>query len=348
MTTAAYRVEVVGQPKAEIGTPALLIDAQALDENLILGSERFSAGGVAWRPHAKTHKSPIIATKQLELGAVGICCAKPSEAEVMIRSGIADVLVTSPVVDRAKIERLIEAGRGVTLSLVVDDRDNIDSLGAAASREDVELDILVEVDVGQDRCGVRTKHKAVELARRVVATGHLRFRGLQGYNGAIQLIRDFTTRAAGAREAVERLLETAEAIRADGMSIDVLTGGGTGTSMMDAAIKGFAETQPGSYVFMDAQYARIEWTQTGGLPPFRSALTVLGTVISRPSDGLAIVDVGWKAASVDAGPPSFRIPRASPSPSPATSTGSSDQSATERRPESARESSSARAIAIQP
>jgi D-serine deaminase-like pyridoxal phosphate-dependent protein len=308
MTTAEHRVEVIGQPKAEIGTPALLIDAAALDENLRLGSERFSATGVGCRPHAKTHKSPLIAVRQLELGAVGICCAKPSEAEVMLRAGISDVLVTSPVVDQSKVDRLVDAGRHATLSLVVDDPDNINSLAQAAGREGTRLDVLVEVDVGQGRCGVRSSRTAVDLARRVVATKHLRFRGLQGYNGSIQLVRDFRSRATSAREALGRLLDTAQAVRADGISVDVLTGGGTGTSMVDAVPEGFTEIQPGSYVFMDAQYLEIEWEPSDEQPPFRSSLTVLGTVISRPSDELAIVDVGWKAASVDGGPPIISHP----------------------------------------
>jgi 3-hydroxy-D-aspartate aldolase len=301
--------EWLGQSKAEIQTPALLIDGDVLDENLKRGADQFTVGGLSGRPHTKTHKSTIIAARQLELGAGGVCCAKPSEAEVMVRAGIRDVLVTAPVVDPAKLALLATVAEEARLALVVDNAEAIGLLATAAAQPDVTIDVLIEVDVGQNRCGVRSTEAAVQLARSIAEHDRLHFRGLQGYNGAIQLIPEFTIRAAGARDSLQRLQEAAEAIRAEGLPVEVLTGGGTGTSMIDPSPGGLTEIQPGSYVFMDATYAGIEWAAGGDPSPFRPALSVLATVVSRPSRDLAILDVGWKAASMDSGVPAVVEPR---------------------------------------
>jgi 3-hydroxy-D-aspartate aldolase len=305
MTTAsARRASLLGCPKSEIETPALIIDAAVLEANLQRGQKDFRAAKMTYRPHTKSHKSPIIARKQIACGAVGICCAKLSEAEVMLDAGITDVLITTPVVEASKIERLVAAAAaGAPISVVVDDRENVAALADAGARAGTRVGVVVELDVGQGRCGVRSDKEALELARRIVASDNLRFLGLQGYHGSIQTLPAYQERELAVRDALNRLLHVAEIVRADGIPVGVLTGGGTGSSMIDMALGGLHEIQPGSYVFMDTQYLRVESSERDGAEWFRGALTLLGTVISRPLADRAILDIGLKAASMDGGLP---------------------------------------------
>lgn len=288
-------------PIADLDTPVLLIDAAALERNIQRMKEMAEAAGVAYRPHAKTHKTPIIADMQIAAGAAGICCAKLGEAEVMAAAGIPDILITTPVVGRSKLMRLMQVAAATRTVVVADNEDALSDLGAAAQMGGVRLDVLIEVDVGQGRCGVPPGPEAARLAGLTGETRWLRFLGLQGYQGSIQMTAGQVEREAQAREALEKLQETAEDVRRAGFAIEVLTGGGTGTSAIDIALGGLNELQPGSYVFMDSRYGAIEW-QGGGRTPFENSLTVLGTVISRPAPERAIVDVGYKAASSDGGP----------------------------------------------
>jgi D-serine deaminase-like pyridoxal phosphate-dependent protein len=288
-------------PIEDLDTPVLLVDADALERNIRRMRDLAAAAGIAYRPHAKAHKTPIVARMQLDAGAAGICCAKLGEAEIMAAAGIPDILITSEVVGHSKIQRLFSAARQSRISVVVDDADNISDLAAAAQTAGIRLDVLVEVDVGQGRCGVPPGPEAARLARLIGDTEWLRFKGLQGYQGSIQMTASIAEREAETRAALDLLTATADEVRATGMEIEVLTGGGTGTSVIDTALAGLTELQPGSYIFMDSRYARIEWSD--GVPtPFENALTVLGTVISRPAADRRIVDVGYKAASSDGGP----------------------------------------------
>jgi D-serine deaminase-like pyridoxal phosphate-dependent protein len=257
--------------------------------------------GVKYRPHAKSHKSPTIARMQLEAGAAGICCAKLGEAEVMALAGIPDILITTEVVGRSKLMRLLGISQQARIAVVADDERNIAELAGAAQTAGVRLDVLVEVDVGQGRCGVPPGPEAARLARVIAESRWLRFRGLQGYQGAIQMTGGFGAREAQVRESLGRLMETAELVKKAGVEFDVLTGGGTGTSIIDGALHGLTELQPGSYVFMDSKYRGIEWPG-GAAQPFETSLSILATVISRPAADRAIVDVGLKAASSDHGP----------------------------------------------
>jgi len=280
----------------------LMIAGDALERNIRRMRDLAAEAGIAYRPHAKSHKSPILARMQLDAGARGICCAKLGEAEIMADSGIPDILITSEVVGRSKLQRLINIAQQSRIGVVADDADNISDLAAAARTGGLRLDVLVEIDVGQGRCGVQPGPEAARLARLIGDTGWLRFRGLQGYQGLIQMTASIAEREAETRAALDLLRATADEVRAAGIEIEVLTGGGTGTSVIDTALAGLTELQPGSYIFMDSRYAAIQWT--GGAPtPFETALTVLGTVISRPAPDRCIVDVGYKAASSDGGAP---------------------------------------------
>ena len=292
----------LGRPKTELDTPALLIDLAAFEANLETMRRLTAERGIAYRPHGKAHKSPLLAHKQLEAGAIGICCAKLGEAEVMVAAGIPGILVTAEVVGPAKLARLTAAARHGDVMVVADHPTGVAELSGAARAAGLELGVLVEIDAGQGRCGTPPGAPALDVARRIADAKGLIFRGVQGYHGSIQGIVEYPRRQAEARAAAGRLVETVELIRKDGLAVEIVTAGGTGTLSFDTAVGGLTEVQPGSYIFMDATYRRIQWTAAGDPPPFAPALTVLGTVISRPARDRAVVDVGWKAASSDSGP----------------------------------------------
>ena len=287
----------------DLDTPVLLVDRGALARNVARMAALAAGAGLACRPHAKAHKCPQVARLQVEAGAAGVCCAKLGEAEVMAAAGIGDVLVTTPVVGRSKAARLVQAAREARIAAVVDDAGNAAGLAAAARTAGLRLDVLVEVDVGQGRCGVPPGQPAAELARLVAGHPWLRFRGLQGYQGALQMRPGLAGRRREVRRALDLLADSAEAVRKAGIEVETLTGGGTGSSAIDAALGGLTEIQPGSYVFMDRNYRAIEWPGAAA-PPFESALTVYAGVVSRPAADRVVLDAGWKSISGDGGPPS--------------------------------------------
>ncbi len=274
----------------------------ALERNIERMATLARGTGIAYRPHAKSHKTPVIARMQMDAGAVGVCCAKLGEAEIMAAGGVPDILITTPVIGAAKIGRLLRTAGTSRIAVVADDAGNLDQLGARAHAAGQTLDVVLEMDVGQGRCGVPPGEAALALAQRIEAADGLHFRGLQGYQGLIQMTHDFTDRAGAADTALEKLLATAELVRGAGIKIEVLTGGGSGTSVIDAARHGLTELQPGGYIFMDQRYGGIEW-DSGGTIPFEKSLTLLAGVISRPAPDRAILDMGYKAVSSDGGLP---------------------------------------------
>ena len=286
----------------DLDTPVLLVEAAPFERNVARMKDIAAKAGIAYRPHAKAHKSPVVAEMQLAAGARGICCAKLGEAEVMAAAGIRDILITTEVVGRNKLLRLMEVAQQARLSVVVDNEENIGDLARAAQTAGVRIGALVEVDVGQRRCGVPPGPEAARLAAAIADTRWLDFRGLQGYQGAIQMTADFAARRAQVKDALDKLLETAEHVRKAGLPVEVLTGGGTGSAAIDVALGGLTELQPGSYLFMDSKYAAIGW-DGGAHVPFENSLFILGTVISRPAADRAVIDVGFKSASNDGGLP---------------------------------------------
>jgi D-serine deaminase-like pyridoxal phosphate-dependent protein len=292
--------------RIDVATPALVVDADVLDANLERGRRDFTRSGVHYRPHAKAHKSARIARKQIEHGAVGICCAKLGEAEALAAEGISDILITTPVIGGPKIRRLVELQRVARVAVVVDDIENANQIASFSSSSGVEVDLLVELDVGQNRCGVRSPDAALQLARMIVGSAGVRFRGLQGYQGKSQLVPRFGERYAQATATAEALRATLDRLSQAEIVPEILTGGGTGTSAVDIEVGCLKELQPGSYIFMDTAYAGIEWDADGRPPPFRQSLFVVTTVISRPSGTCVIVDAGLKALSSDSGNPSVK------------------------------------------
>jgi len=291
----------VGAPLEEIDTPALVLDLDALEGNIARMAESVAASGVRLRPHAKSHKCAEIARRQIAAGAVGVCCQKVSEAEALAAGGVADVLVTNEIVGAAKTARLARLAREAKVAVLADDERNVDELDAAARVERVRLEVLVEIDVGANRCGVAPGEPALALARRIAACRNLRFSGLHAYHGAAQHLRSAAERRAAIAAACEKARATKTLIEAAGIACGTVTGAGTGTFLLESASRVFNEIQPGSYVFMDADYGRNIWEE--GWPRFAQSLFVLATVMSTPARDRAVVDAGLKASSVDSGMP---------------------------------------------
>jgi D-serine deaminase-like pyridoxal phosphate-dependent protein len=292
-----------GQPLAQVDTPALVIDLDAFERNLARMADFVRGTAVRLRPHAKTHKSPIIGAKQVALGAVGMCCQKVSEAEVMVAGGIVDVLVSNEVAGAAKLDRLARLARCATVGVCVDEAGNVAELEAAAARAAAQLHVLVEVDVGARRCGVAPGEPAARLAELVARSPHLRFAGLQAYHGSAQHVREADERKAHIARAVAHVKETLRALKAAGLEVATIAGAGTGTYENEAASGLYTELQAGSYVFMDADYARNKRADGGPFDTFEHALFVYATVMSTPVPERAVVDAGHKALAVDSGMP---------------------------------------------
>jgi D-serine deaminase-like pyridoxal phosphate-dependent protein len=294
---------------AEVDTPALLIDLDAFERNLERMADFAAGAGVRLRAHAKTHKSPVIAGQQVVLGAVGVCCQKVAEAEVMVEGGIADVLVSNEVAGAAKLERLAALARRARIGVCVDDAANVAELEAAAARAGATIDVLVEIDVGGKRCGAAPGAPAAEIARLVADAPHLRFAGLQAYHGSAQHVREAAERRALIGRAAELVEETRRALGAVGLEARIVSGAGTGTCEIEAASGIWNELQCGSYIFMDADYARNRRPDGSPFETFEHALFVYATVMSVPVPERAVVDAGLKALSVDSGMPTpWRLP----------------------------------------
>ena len=287
----------VGQRLEEVDTPALVVELDAFERNLAALPRALSGRKVRVRAHAKTHKCPEIARRQIAAGAVGVCCQKVSEAEALVEGGIDDVLVSNEVVGTQKLARLAELSRRARLGVCVDSLRNLEDLRRSGAR----LDVYVELEVGMGRCGIAPGAPAAALAAEVARTPGLRFAGLQAYHGRAQHLRSMEERRAVIAQAAQKVRETKALLEQNGVSCPIVTGAGSGTFVFEAESGAWDEIQPGSYVFMDVDYARNEWAPP--LPRFEHALFVLATVMSRPRDGLAIVDAGLKASSVDSGMP---------------------------------------------
>ncbi|MEE4299243.1 MAG: DSD1 family PLP-dependent enzyme [Pseudomonadales bacterium] len=295
-------------PLDTVPTPALVVDVGALERNLDRMAGFLAARGVGLRPHAKMHKCPEVARRQLERGAVGICCAKLAEAEVMHAAGMDRILLTSPVVTDAAIGRLLRlVADGGDVRTVVDDADVVSRLGAQAQAAGLEVRVLVDLDPDMGRTGIARGVPARDLVRRIASTPGVRFTGLQQYSGQLQHLASHAERAAGAREALARGRETAALIEADGHAVELFTGGGTGTYDIDSLPlddgTGFTDLQCGSYAFMDEEYEAIGRDERGRAERFEPALTVHVTAVSRPRAGLITVDGGIKAFAADTSRP---------------------------------------------
>jgi D-serine deaminase-like pyridoxal phosphate-dependent protein len=286
--------------RAEIPTPALLLDLDRFERNLAKMAAHVKAAGKKIRPHSKTHKCPEIARRQVVAGAVGVCVAKVSEAEVMAGAGVRNLLITTEVVGPEKIGRLLGVLRRQPETLVVvDNSDNVRDLGEAVARAGLVLNVLVDVDVGGRRTGIQPGEPARDLGRQVMAHPALHLRGLQGYAGHCAHVMGFEERRRTSRRWMGRLMKTRELFEKHGMPVDIVTGGSSGTFNIDVELPGLTELQSGSYCVMDLDYRRIGSPRGAAYDDFEMALTVLTTVVSVPTEEMAMVDGGFKAFSTD-------------------------------------------------
>jgi len=296
-----------GMDAADIQTPALVIDLDALERNIRKMGAFAKAHHMHLRVHAKTHKSLDIAKLQIEIGnATGICCQKVSEAEVFARGGIRDVMITNQIRDLTKIDRLARLPTlGARVLVCLDDPANVADLSAAAIHHGTLIECLVEIDCGAERCGVTAIPAIVEIARAIVAAPALKFGGLHAYQGAMQHLHSYGDREAKIDAAVAMVKKAVAALTNEGMACQIVTGGGTGRYPFEAASGVYNELQCGSYAFMDADYGRLLDRDGRRLDSseWENALFLLTSVMSHPKPDKAVCDAGLKVQSVDSGLP---------------------------------------------
>jgi D-serine deaminase-like pyridoxal phosphate-dependent protein len=281
----------IGKRRRELVTPALILDLDVARRNIGTMAERLTHLHAKLRPHVKVQKCTELALMQVEAGAIGVCTATVWEAIIMSRAGIKDVLIANEVVGKEKIKALASATREGYLTVAVDDKRNVDDLAEAVRVAGNALDVLIEIDVGMGRGGVRSIEDAVELARHVASVKGLRLRGVQGYEGHCMLEPDAGVRISEAKAAMQYVEEIVDRLGREGFACEVVSAGGTGTYDVTGANPTVTEIQTGSYVFMDNFHGNL-------VPGFERALTVLGTVVNEHGRTL-VFDCGRKSIGVD-------------------------------------------------
>jgi D-serine deaminase-like pyridoxal phosphate-dependent protein len=281
--------------RSQIRTPALLIDMTAMESNLKKMAAFFAQGPTKLRPHFKNHKCVALARRQLAQGANGITCATLGEAEALAGSGIQGILVANEIAGATAIERLVQLSRATDIMVGVDNERTIASLAAASARAKVKLSVVVDVNTGLGRCGASPGEPALALAQLAVAQG-LTFRGVIGYEGHCVRLPPGPDKVQAVQQAMEKLVNTAHLIRSRGLTVEMVSAGGTGTYSISGRVPGVTEIQGGSYLLMDTDYQTV-------CADFDLALSVLGTVISRTGNERLIIDIGLKEISGERGLP---------------------------------------------
>ncbi|CAL1546538.1 unnamed protein product [Lymnaea stagnalis] len=296
----------IGDAITDVETPALIVCLEKLEDNLNTMTAAMKAyPNVKFRPHAKTHKSAMLGQLQIKSGAVGLCCQKLTEAEALVQGGIEDVLLSNQVITSKKLLRLAGLTRSAHVAVCVDDEKNIEDISKAAKELDVTLDIVIEVNVGGDRCGVEPGEDVPRLAKKIESLPNVMFKGIHCYNGRNQHIRSEADRKAAVDLVIEKTKLALVALKHSGIECSYVTGGGTGTFHYEAASGIFTEVQPGSYVFMDVDYGKNLDSGDQYVSEFKQSLFVLSTVQSVPGNR-AVLDAGLKAVSLDSGVPTLR------------------------------------------
>ncbi len=280
--------------KWELDTPALCVDEPTLDRNIARMAAFFADKPASLRPHTKTHKSPVIAWKQIQAGAIGVTCAKLGEAEVMAQAGIRDILIANQIVGSDKIARLLDLARHSDVMVALDSAASGEAIGTAARARGMDVRAIIEVDVGMERCGTPPGQGTLDLARALVRLPGLRFEGIMGYEGHAVMIPDMDKRREAVNKAMGQLIATRDLLQENGIEVPIVSGGGTGTYMLSGAYEGMTEIQAGSYVTMDAKYRSV------GID-FEQALTLVARVISVPTPDRAIIDAGLKTLTKEFG-----------------------------------------------
>lgn len=291
---------LMGRPIDQVDTPVPLLDLDAFQRNATYISRVLAEEGITWRPHTKAHKSPRLAHLQIRCGAVGVTCAKVSEAEVMVAGGIQEVLVANHLGLRRKWDRLAALQHDANVIACVDDPEHVHLASAAATTANVSIPLLIEVDIGMHRTGVMSSESALNLADCISATPGVRLVGVMGYEGHLLTVWPKHEKEARCAEAIATLTDTADRLRKAGYRVDIVSSGGTGTFESTAHIPGLTESQAGGGCLMDRFYAEechIELEQ---------ALTLIATIVSVHADGQAFMDAGAKALANAAG---MKLPR---------------------------------------
>lgn len=294
---------MIGKHVVELETPALVIDFDKLDRNIARMADYVKKAGCSLRPHFKTSKCPAIAHRQIKAGAIGITCAKLGEAEVLVNSGIDNILIANQVIEKSKILRLAGMAKYSNIMVAAEDIQNIENLSEAADLLSSKIGILIEVDIGMGRCGARDKEAVLRLAEKTIKSKGLVFKGIMGYEGHCVFIEDTRTRCEKTHDANSMLVEYKDFLEAKGFNVEIVSSGGTGTYQFTSNFEGITEIQAGSYVFMDGRYCSV--SDIG----FENSLFMLSTVISRPSEDIVITDTGMKAITHEFGMPKVMTPR---------------------------------------
>lgn len=302
---AAMNLPLIGEAgsRSRLETPAAVLDLDIFERNIATLAETCNRAGIAFRPHAKSHKCAEIGRRQMAAGASGICCAKPGELLALFDGGANDLMLSAPIASPAKIEALARAaGQGARIGVVVDRLDLVDAYAAAAARHGTHFDVFVDLDTGLKRSGVAEGREAVALARAITEQPSLRYVGVQAYQGRVQHIDEFAARRSANGEANRTLSVMLAVLDQAGLSPGIVSGGGTGSHLLDGQAGVLTEVQPGSYVFMDEAYNSVD-VYGGGGPVFGPALRVAVTVVGHSSAGFAITDGGSKSFALDGPPP---------------------------------------------
>ncbi len=286
----------VGLSIKNIDTPALLLDAELLELNIKKMAHFAKEHNISLRPHAKTHKCPTIAHKQIKAGAIGVTCAKLSEAEIMGYSGVEEILIANQIINKEKIERLVSLSRHCQVIVAVDSIINAEAISEVAQSHGETINVIIECNIGMDRCGTNSTKETLQLAESISKLPGIKLRGLMGYEGHTVFTTPPEERLKKCRIANKILKENIDALQKHGFSTEIVSGGGTGTFDITGIDKNMTEIQVGSYVTMDMKYKSV------GID-FHLALSVLSTVISRPNKNTAIIDVGMKGITKEFGLP---------------------------------------------
>lgn len=309
----------IGQRVDQIDTPSLVVDLDAMERNIQRMADFAREHQVRWRPHAKMHKSAELAVQLQRAGAHGACVQKVAEAEALAAAGVSDIYISNQIIAMPKLQRAarlaaVLAARGGRLAIAVDHPEGIERLAVAVAEaaalpprscDGTLMDVFVEIDVGQGRCGVPPGAAAVPLALAVARSRGLRFAGLQAYHGRAQHLASAADRQSAMAAVVRAALHTRQCIEAAGLPVPLVTGSGTGTLVHEAASGVFGELQAGSFLFMDADYARNELDSAQ--PPFEHALFIQTQVMSVREGSHAVCDAGHKSHAIDSGLPTVAL-----------------------------------------
>ena len=298
----------IGLHKKDLDTPALLLDLDSVEHNVKTMAEIARKAGVSLRPHAKIYKAtPVFAWMQLHAGALGITVSKLSEAEVLSAGGVQDILIANQVVGTRKTRRLVNLAARTQVKVAIDSLQNASEISHAAEERGVKVGVLVEVNIGNDRCGVEPYQHTLDFTKKLLAMPGLEFKGLMAYDGHLVFVKDLVERFNRSKIAYKILVDTKDLLVQSGIPVEILSGGGSATYKAASAVKGITEVQVGSYIFMDTTYR-----DNGGLEEFDCSLSILSTVISRPdrenARDIAVLDIGRKGIDNTLGLPEMKHP----------------------------------------